>query len=249
MMFDPKEEIKNNRKAIKPNWVTLGTISTDRSLKLPRPLVFKQAKEGAKLIDLKDDFSSIHQKTLSEVIASRRSLRKYSEKSLSFTEVSYLIHETCRIERVKGNVVFRTIPTGGATNAMETYIFINHVDGLEQGLYHYLQGEHKLQLLDDSDTLRERVNEALMHQLRGASIVVFFTTVPYRSEYKYSFTAHKMIAMEAGHAAQNLSLSAEVVDSGCVCIAAYNQELMDELLQVDGKEEFATYAVCVGKKE
>ncbi len=88
-----------------------------------------------------------------------------------------------------------------------------------------------------------------MRQLRGASITVIFTTVPYRSEYKYSFTAHKMIAMEAGHAAQNLSLAAEIVDSGCVCIAAYNQDLMDEVLQVDGIEEFATYAVCVGKKE
>ena len=152
------------------------------------------------------------------------------------------------MDKAKGNVVFRTIPTGGATNAMETYIYLNNVDGTKKGLYLYVQDKHVLALIDDKDDLAGRVNEAMMHQLRGASMVFFITAVPYRSEYKYSYTAHKMIAIEAGHAGQNLSLASEVVDSGCVCIAAYNQELTDQLLQVDGKEEFATYIVAVGKK-
>lgn len=248
-MFDQKKEIQKNRSAIKPTWTDLSKIDTDRELKLERPKLFKEAQKDAVLVELIKDFSSIKQKTLSEVIASRRSLRKYSDTPLSFTEVSYLIHETARVTHVKNNVVFRTIPTGGATNAMETYIFMNRVDGIKKGLYHYLQGEDKLALIDDSEDLSVRVNESLLRQLRNASIVVFFTTVPYRSEYKYSFTAHKMIAMEAGHAGQNLSLAAEVVNSGAVCIAAYNQELLDKVLQVDGKEEFATYALCIGKRE
>jgi hypothetical protein len=235
-MFNPKDEINNNRKAIKPDWVKLREIKTDRILKLERPLPFKQPQEDAVIIELPFEFTELKQKTLAECIKNRRSLRKYSEAPLSFLEASYLIWETCRVNESKGNVVFRTIPTGGATNAMETYVYLNNVEGMEKAL------------VDNKADLAKRVHEGMMHQLRGAAMVFFITAVPYRSEYKYSYTAHKMIAIEAGHAGQTLSLAAEVVDSGCVCIAAYNQELTDQLLQVDGKEEFATYIIAVGKK-
>jgi len=39
-----------------------------------------------------------------------------------------------------------------------------------------------------------------------------------------------------------------VIDSGVCALAAYNQELLDDVLQIDGKEEFATYALTLGKK-
>jgi nitroreductase len=77
---------------------------------------------------------------------------------------------------------------------------------------------------------------------------MYITASPYRTEYKYSFTAHKMIAMEAGHAGQNLSLAAEVIDCGACCLAAYRQDLADQVLGIDGVDEFTTYAITVGKK-
>jgi len=103
-------------------------------------------------------------------------------------------------------------------------------------------------LLDDSEDVKERVNQALWTQLRGANFTMFITAVPYRCEYKYGFTAHKMIAMEAGHAGQNLSLAAEIIDCGACCLAAYKQDLADQVLKLDGIEEFTTYAITVGKK-
>lgn len=242
------EYIKQNRKAIKPSWNELQEIETPRKRNDERPVQFKSAKEGAICITLDTTFPSIIQKTLSECIKNRRSLRQYAPISLTKEEVSYVLYETARVDSYKQNITFRTIPTGGATNAMETYVYINHVNGLEQGLYHYLQTDHTLALIDKSSDIEERVNKALFNQLRGASIVVILTAVPYRSEYKYSFCAHKMIAMEAGHAGQNLSLAAEVIDSGVCCIAAYDQDRLDAVLQVDGIEEFATYALALGKK-
>jgi SagB-type dehydrogenase family enzyme len=182
------------------------------------------------------------------VIESRASLRQYADASLSFSELSYILWETARVKRTFKSAVFRTIPTGGATNAMETYVFVNGVEGIEKGLYLYLQNKHQLALIDADSSLEDRVNQALYQQLRGAQMVLFFTAVPYRSEYKYSFAAHKMIAMEAGHAGQNASLSAEVIDCGACCLAAYNQDLCDLLLQVDGEQEFTTYAITIGKK-
>ncbi len=242
------DRISQNRIAIKPSWVDLHTIETDRDKKKERPQQFKGPQKHGAFVELDRNFDNISQKTLTECIQNRRSLRSYSDTPLSKEEVSYLLYETARVDSFKVGAVFRTIPTGGATNAMETYVYINNVDGITPGLYHYLQALHRLQLIDSEDDIAIRVNEALFRQLRGASIVVIMTAIPYRSEYKYSFCAHKMIAMEAGHAGQNLSLAAEVIDAGACCIAAYHQDLLDQVLQVDGIEEFATYAITVGKK-
>lgn len=246
--MDHKKLIKRNREAIKPQWTDLQKIKTDRVLKLERPEMFKSPKENSKVIKLSTDFSSIEKITLQDAIKKRRSLRSYSDTVLSFEEISYLLYETSRVMEVRNNVVFRTIPTGGATNGMETYVYVNRVKNLEQGLYLYLQNEHKLALVRNDENLSDLVNEATLHQLRNANIVVFFTAVPYRSEYKYAHTAHKMLMIEAGHAGQNISLSAEAINCGAVCIAAYNQELCDTLLELDGEEEFTSYVVALGKR-
>jgi len=247
-MKDIKDKINNNRIAIRPSWVEFRDVKTDRQKELPKPQMFKTPKPNAKIIELSKDFPNITQKTLTEVIKNRRSTRQYKGIPLSIEEVTYLLWETSRVDYTKKTAVFRSIPTGGATNAMETYIYINNVQGIDKGLYHYLQDVHKLALIDDEQTIEKRANEALFRQLRGASVVIILTAIPYRSEYKYSFTAHKMIAIEAGHAGQNLSLAAEVINAGACCLAAYNQDLLDEFLQVDGEEEFATYAITIGKK-
>lgn len=241
-------KIKHNRQTIRESWPMLRTIKTSRDLEEPRPELFRPTDPSLPQVKLDTLFPSIKHKTLHDVIHSRRSLRQYSEASLTKEEVSYLLYETSSVKEVRGTATFRTIPTGGATNGMETYLYVHHVDGLEQGLYHYQQTTHTLQLLDQTDDIADRMNNALYSQLRGASIVVIFTAVPGRSEHKYSFCAHKMLAMEAGHAGQNLSLAAEVVNSGACCLAAYKQQELDDVLKVDINEEFATYAITIGKK-
>lgn len=242
-----KQEIKHNRKAIKEDWRELNDIKTDRQLKKERPIMFKQAIEGSVIINLENEFSNIVQKTFTEVVKNRRSLRRYQDQKLSLEEVTYLLWETSRVDAFKPGVTFRTIPTAGATNSMETYIYLNRVEGLHKGLYHYIQDKHQLSLLDESNDLEQRVNEALNGQLRKAAVVFFFTATPYRTEYKYAHMSHKMIAIEAGHAGQNLSLAAEVINCGAVALCAYVQEYCDQLLGI-GDEEFVTYAITLGKR-
>jgi nitroreductase len=56
-----------------------------------------------------------------------------------------------------------------------------------------------------------------------------------------------VIALDAGHVGQNLYLACEAINSGTCAIAAYDQEYADELLRVDGDEEFVIYFAPVGK--
>lgn len=68
-----------------------------------------------------------------------------------------------------------------------------------------------------------------------------------KMEYRYTTVAHKMIAIEAGHVCQNLYLAAESIDCGCCAVAGYSQEKVDQLIGVNGEDEFVIYIGVIGK--
>ncbi|MFW6236956.1 MAG: nitroreductase family protein, partial [Desulfosudaceae bacterium] len=68
-----------------------------------------------------------------------------------------------------------------------------------------------------------------------------------RMEWRYDLAAHKVIALDAGHVCQNLYLACETIRAGTCAIAAYDQEELDELLGLDGDNEFAIYLAPVGR--
>lgn len=242
------EKIKDARKVIRPEWKELYTLKTYRQMKKEEPEKIKHI-EKVKKVELLKVFPNIRQKSLSQVIKSRRSLRTYKDQPLTMEEVSYVLWETARIDHFENGRAYKTIPTAGATNSTETYVYIRDVIGLEAGIYLYEQDRHQLALISQGDGLEQDVNQALLRQLRGAQLVVYFTHVLPRVEYKYAFVAPKLVALEAGHACQNLSLAAEVIDAGVCAIAAYNQGDTDRLLKLDGEEHFTLYCATLGKKQ
>ena len=66
-------------------------------------------------------------------------------------------------------------------------------------------------------------------------------------EWRHGLAAHKVIALDAGHACQNVYLACEALGAGTCAIAAYDQHRIDELLRLDGEEEFTTYLAPVGR--
>jgi len=143
----------------------------------------------------------------------------------------------------------RTVPSAGCRHAFETYLLVNNVDDLEPGVYRYLPVEHALvveSLLEDMSSL---LVQATLGQAFVATAPVTFvwTVIPYRMEWRYGIAAHRVIAMDAGHLCQNLYLSCEAIGAGTCAIAAYHQEQMDQLLRVDGENEFTVYLAPVGK--
>jgi len=71
----------------------------------------------------------------------------------------------------------------------------------------------------------------------------------YRTEWRYTIIAPKIIALDAGHVCQNLYLASEAIGAGTCAIGAYTQDMMDANLGVDGKDEFVIYIAAVGKVE
>ena len=79
------------------------------------------------------------------------------------------------------------------------------------------------------------------------AVTFIWTALPERTEWRYAEASYKVIALDAGHVCQNLYLACQAVGCGTCAIAAYNQTLLDELLGVDGSDEFAVYLAPVGK--
>ena len=80
-----------------------------------------------------------------------------------------------------------------------------------------------------------------------APVTFIWTIIPYRGEWRYDERSHKPMLLDAGHLCHGLYLSAEALNLGTCAIAAYEQKLMDEIVEVDGVDEFVIYMSPVGK--
>jgi SagB-type dehydrogenase family enzyme len=188
---------------------------------------------------------------LFDAIRSRKSRRAFTDYPLTLEELSFLLWATQGVREVDKNKVWtkRTVPSGGARQPFETYLLINNVEGITRGVYRYLPIEHKLILVRaDPPKVEELNGSAWFQDFIGKSAVVFiWAAIPYKMEWRYSIIAYKDILIEVGHICQNLYLACEGIGAGTCAIAAYEQKVVDELIQVDGENEMTVYVSPVGK--
>ncbi len=184
-------------------------------------------------------------------IARRESRRRFRRDPLSMEELAFLLWATQGVRSVQhAAAVLRTVPSAGCRHSFETYLAAQRITGLEAGIYRYLPLDHALVLeLPAGDDLTERLSAATHGQrFAGEAAVTFiWSVIPLRTEWRYAEAAYKVIAIDAGHVCQNLYLACEAIGAGTCAIAAYHQDLMDELIGVDGNDEFVIYAAPVGK--
>ncbi len=187
---------------------------------------------------------------LATALGSRQSCRDFNAEPLALEELSFLLWATQGVrQQVAPGAVLRTVPSAGNRQALETYLAVQRGSGLEPGMYRYLPLEHQLLDLFREEQMPARLIEAAAGQwfVGRAAVVFLWTTIPYRMEWRYGPAAHKLIALDAGHVCQNLYLACEAIGVGTCAVAAYDQELMDRLVRVDGQEEFVVYLAPVGK--
>jgi SagB-type dehydrogenase family enzyme len=234
-------------------WREFLTLETDQKKKLPPLPAQKPCPADARLFDLPSPESlDLGTMPLAEAIRRRQSRRKYGAEPLTLAELSFLLWAVQGVTTVDGDSQrsHRTVPSGGGRHPFETYLLANRVVELPPALYRYLPVDHKLCTVQEGAGLVEGVHEGLRRQYVKDSAVTFvWTVIPYRTEWRYSVVAHKVIALDAGHVCQNLYLAAEAIGAGMCAIAAYDQEKLDAALGVDGRDEFAIYAATLGKLE
>jgi len=225
---------------------------TQQEKGLPQPPLEKPYAPTAKLIELpKPSNITFPEIGLRKAIEDRKTLRKYSTKSLSLDELSFLLWMTQGVKAVTSRpVTLRTVPSAGARHAFETYILVNKVNELQPGLYRYIATKHLLLLEKKGITLAARLTAACAAQAQvlNSAVTFFWIAVVERMYWRYDERGFRYLHLDAGHVCQNLYLAAEAIDSGVCAIAAYNDDQVNKVLGLDGVKEFAIYIASLGKK-
>jgi SagB-type dehydrogenase family enzyme len=227
---------------------------TEQSRGLPPPPVQKPAPAGAPRVRLPhpDAFDALVDMPLLTALRGRRSVRSFSDEPLKRAELAFLLWAAQGVRAGEGPPgVFRTVPSAGARHPFETHVAALRVEDIACGLYRYLPLDHELVLLRAAAAgqLAEEVTKACLGQrFAGQAAATFlWTAIPRRTEWRYGPASYKVIAVDAGHVGQNVYLACGAIGAGTCAIGAYDQEACDELLGVDGREEFTVYIAPVGK--
>ena len=229
-------------------------FESDQELHLPQPPLVKAAMTPPQThIPLPDpETAPLRESDLTALLRGRRSVRGYGDAPLTLPQLSYLLWAGQGVTGIRGTnyATLRTVPSGGARHAFETYLLCRSVEGLEPGAYHYLPMEHSLEYFGAVESMEETISTALLGQrwAARAGAVFFWSVLPYRAEWRYGIRAHRTILMDVGHVGQNHYLAAEALGLGTCAIAAFDDPLCSRIFGLDGEEEFILYAAPVGSR-
>lgn len=183
--------------------------------------------------------------TLHEALTARRSLRDYTADSLATPELARLLWAAQGVTSDNGQ---RTSPSAGATYPLEIYIAVQRVTGLAPGVYHYrpqaLGQEHDLRLLIAGDPLPRLALACPQRCVRSSAAAIIIASVTARTAARYAERAQHYAALEAGHAAQNVLLSATALRLGATPVGAFDYAALQAVYQSDAEP---LYVISVGR--
>lgn len=188
---------------------------------------------------------------LRKAIDQRCTLRRYQETALTLDELTFLLWTTQGVKSVtKRPVTFRTVPSAGSRHAFETYLVINRVEGIEPGLYRYIALENALLPIEVNETVAARIAEACLqqNQVTNSAVIFIWVVVTERMYWRYGERGYRYLHLDAGHVCQNLYLAAEAIDSGVCAIAAFDDDQLNQELQLDGEKLWVIYVGALGKR-
>lgn len=172
---------------------------------------------------------------IEELIAKRRSVRKYADRELSEPVISRFLWAAQGISSKEG---FRTSPSAGALYPLEIHVIAGKGSGLEPGTYRYIPEEHTL-IQEIAGDVREKLSKAAFSQpmVKNAHVSIVISAVYPRITGKYGKRGIRYTHMEAGHSAQNVCLLGVELGIGTCSIGAFEDEEVKKVLKLSADEE------------
>lgn len=146
-----------------------------------------------------------------------------------------------------GELPLKMTPSGGARNPFEGYLCVRNVEGLEPGVYHYAAIDRSFGLVREGSPPPFPAMLGDQQWTSNAAAVVILVANFERSMWKYHDPmAYRVIAIEAGHIAQNMLLVA--THHGLVGnpTGLINAAVTEPALGVSGPTHAALYAIALG---
>lgn len=181
-----------------------------------------------------------------KALASRRSTRAFSPEAMSLPEVAQLLWAAQGITHGEG---FRTAPSAGALYPLELHLVAARVEGLEPGVYHYAPAGHRLQPGRSGELLGKLANAALgQFWMADAAAILVIAVVEHRIAVKYGPYAERYVAIEVGHAAENVALQGIALGLGTGFVGAFDESEVAQLLGLKPEQE-VFYLLPLGRPD
>jgi SagB-type dehydrogenase family enzyme len=185
---------------------------------------------------------------LAELLASRRSRRRFTGEPIDIVELSFLAWAADGAASAKLATRYRTAPHAGHACPIETYAAVMRVEGVEKGVYHYNVEEHALELLRKGDYEEAAVKASAGQQwLRGSAVLFVWICEFARTTATYKDRGYRYVFIDAGHVCQNVYLAAESLGLGVTGIGALFDDEANALVGADGRERSILYMAAVGR--
>ena len=186
------------------------------------------------------------QMSVAQAVGRRRSLRTFADRALTAEELAWVVGAAASVTSGDG---LRTAPSAGALYPVETYVAVEHVTGVEAGLYHVDVQARSLHRVRAGSVSGDLLVAGLGQEfLRQAPAVLVLTGVFQRTRWKYRQRHYRYVCWEGGHIAQNVYLAAEAAGLGACMVGAFLDGTLNALVQVDGREEAALGLIAIGAR-
>lgn len=190
---------------------------------------------------------------LAEVMCRRRSTR-HLQGTVSFMELASVLQQSLGPTAVLQNEeppiiqALRVWPSAGGLYPIDTYVVASKVEDLAPGLYHYNV------MTSELESLPSRAPHLILQDgffwqefAATAAVALLLVAVFERTVAKYGERGYRFVLLDAGHAAQNVLLTAEQLHLGAVAIGGFCDDSLATDLGIDGVSEAVVHSIMIGK--
>jgi len=173
--------------------------------------------------------------SVESALQNRRSRRDFNGTAITKEQLSQILWSAYGITSESG---LRTAPSAGALYPLEIYAVIGNVEGIEPGVYKYVEKNHEITRIVEGDVRSELAEASLgQNMVNQASMSLFYSAVFERTTERYGERGVNYVYIEVGHSAQNVYLQAEALELGTCAIGAFTDDRVREILNLPADEE------------
>ncbi len=186
-----------------------------------------------------------------EVVASTR-VEFAGDKTPDLTRLASILYYSAGVTRHKtypgGELYFRAAACAGALYPTEIYIVCGDLDGLAAGVYHFSPGDFALRKLREGDfrSVLSRASAGEEH-IRGAPVTLVFTSISWRSSWKYRDRAYRYHFWDNGMILANTLAMAQAHELRPEVVMGFVEADVNRLVGIDGQQELALSLLALGR--
>ena len=138
---------------------------------------------------------------------------------------------------------YRSVASAGALYPVEIYVTTHDVEGLQDGLYHFSIAGHGLVALRSEDMSGWVADYLQDIPEKRPLLIFFFTTIFFRSAWKYRKRAYRYHLLDTGHLIENLAVVLKAQGLHFCLSYDFDDQAVNQMLGLDETREVCL-AIC-----